>query len=120
MASFNPAVTSTGDPVANSQPTGGISSGVGSGGETMPTQTTLTSVTNHASSGLQKGEIIGIALGAISALAAIIGVGIRWRQLHMAKKQASGSQRPIPSSSRDSMSHNHDDAMHKVKQVSNS
>ncbi|KAK3353741.1 hypothetical protein B0T25DRAFT_518741 [Lasiosphaeria hispida] len=41
---------------------------------------------NKTSSGLQKGEIIGISLGAVSALAAVVGLWLRWRHLQVAKQ----------------------------------
>ncbi|KAK0624139.1 hypothetical protein B0T14DRAFT_602555 [Immersiella caudata] len=40
------------------------------------------------SSGLGKGEIIGISLGAVSAVAAVVGLGLRWKHLQIAKRNA--------------------------------
>ncbi|KAK4443125.1 hypothetical protein QBC34DRAFT_478490 [Podospora aff. communis PSN243] len=41
-----------------------------------------------SSSGLGKGEIIGISLGAVSAVAAVVGLALRWKHLQIAKKNA--------------------------------
>ncbi|KAM7212829.1 hypothetical protein V8F06_011775 [Rhypophila decipiens] len=41
---------------------------------------------SSSSKGLGTGEIVGIALGAVSALAAVVGLGLRWKHLQLAKK----------------------------------
>ncbi|KAK4215416.1 hypothetical protein QBC37DRAFT_458986 [Rhypophila decipiens] len=41
---------------------------------------------SSTSKDLGTGEIVGIALGAVSALAAVIGLGLRWKHLQLAKK----------------------------------
>ncbi|KAM7191770.1 hypothetical protein V8F33_008737 [Rhypophila sp. PSN 637] len=43
------------------------------------------------SKGLGTGEIVGIALGAVSALAAVIGLGLRCKHLQLAKKNGTAT-----------------------------
>ncbi|KAK0712599.1 hypothetical protein B0T26DRAFT_714730 [Lasiosphaeria miniovina] len=84
---------SSGSTTGPQVPSTASSSTVGNGAAS-PTQTTIQTTNSDqrgSSSGLQKGEIIGIALGSVSALCAVVGLGLRWRHLRMEKKRGSAA-----------------------------
>ncbi|KAM7191231.1 hypothetical protein V8F20_009409 [Naviculisporaceae sp. PSN 640] len=70
--------TRTGSLSADSAPTGSTT--------TPPPEQAASD--NSSKSGLGTGEIVGIALGAVSAFAALAGLYFRWKHLRLAKKTA--------------------------------
>ncbi|KAK0715368.1 hypothetical protein B0H67DRAFT_580535 [Lasiosphaeris hirsuta] len=78
-----PEVTGTGDPRSTDGET--------TGDPRLPgglNQTNVGDVPSEPKSGLSTSEIVGIALGSVSALAAVVGLVFRWRHLRLVKKQA--------------------------------
>lgn len=93
--------TQTGTTAPSTPTTGTGSNGAGTNTGTPSTDSPSGSTTSPApqqpasdggsKSGLGTGEIVGVALGAVSAVAALIGLYFRWKHLRLAKKNVSAA-----------------------------
>jgi hypothetical protein len=85
--------TGTGTAVASAPPVKTADGGEGNGNGNGATPSGQSGGGGNAgssgsSSGLGKAEIIGISLGAVSAVAAVVGLALRWKHLQIAKRNA--------------------------------